>query len=331
MLMNNRKRSSLVRVLALLTVFTLLPVLLTGCGTAAQGGADAASAATDATQMTVYTSFYPMYDFASKIGGDKIVLHNMVPSDSEPHTWEPSPSDITALENADVFIYNGAGMEHWVEDVLASLQNKDLVVVDSSANITLLPGGHSHDDEDEDEDEHGEEESFDPHVWLGIREAKQQLLAIKDALSQADPANKDYYEANYVKYAAEFDALDQEYTDTLSALPNKEIVVSHQAFGYLCAAYGLTQVAVEGLSPDSEPEPAKMAEIIDFVKEHNVRVIFFEELASPKVAETIAKETGATTAVLNTVEGLTDEQAAAGEDYLSIMRENLAQLKEALQ
>jgi len=160
---------------------------------------------------------------------------------------------------------------------------------------------------------------------------KGKWKRIKNAFSQADPENKDYYEANFSKYAAEFDALDSEFKDTLSAFKNRDIIVAHQAFGYLCADYGLNQVAIEGLSADSEPDPARMAEIIRFAKEHDVKVIFFEELVSPKVAETIASAIGAETDVLNPIEGLSDEQLKSGDDYFSVMRQNLAALKAALE
>lgn len=293
---------------------------------------------TDANQsqkekLSVYASFYPMYDFASKIGGDQVNVVNMVPAGTEPHDWEPTATDITGLEKARVFIYNGAGMEHWAEDVLKSLQNKNLIAVEASRDIKLVEGHHEHEDEAKDaarKEEH-EDEGFDPHVWLSPLNAKKEMENIKNALVQADPNNKDYYEANYAKYAADLDALDKEFKDALSPLPKKDIIVSHEAFGYLCAAYGLNQIGIEGLSPDSEPDPARMAEIIDFAKAHDVKVIFFEELVSPKVAETIAKATGAETAVLNPLEGLSDEQQAAGDDYFSVMRQNLGSLKAALQ
>ena len=182
------------------------------------------------------------------------------------------------------------------------------------------------------EEEHGHDHGqFDPHVWLSPVNAKKEMENIKNAYVKADPENKDYYEKNYQTYTAEFDKLDQEYKDTLSALPNKSIVVSHEAFGYLCDAYGLTQMGIEGLSPDSEPDPARMAEIIDFVKANHVKVIFFEELVSPKVAETIAAETGAQTQVLNPLEGLSDEELKNGADYFSVMEDNLKQLKAALE
>lgn len=320
------------KILTLLLSAALLLSLLAGCGNNQQ---TPSSSASGSGALKVSASFYVMYDFASKIGGDKIELTNIIPSGTEPHDWEPSASDIVGLETADVFIYNGAGMEHWVDDVLASLQNEDLLAVEASKGVALLEGHHDHEDaedEGEEADDHASEEtSYDPHVWLAPENAKIQLKNICDAFSQADPDNQSYYQANYDKYAAEFDKLNQEFEETLSSLPNKEIVVSHEAFGYLCHAYGLTQVGVEGLAADSEPDPAKMAEIIDFVKEHNVKTIFFEELASSKVAQTVADATGASVAVLNPLEGLSDEQRQNGDDYLSVMRENLAALKAALQ
>lgn len=286
-------------------------------------------------KLVVYTSFYPMYDFASKIGGDKVAVTNLVPAGTEPHDWEPTAADITGLEKATVFIYNGVGMEHWVEDVLASLQNKNLIAVEASQGLTLMEG-HSHEEEahagEAEAEEHDEEEEqYDPHVWLSPLNAKKEMENIKNAFVQADPDNKDYYEANFLKYAADLDTLDKEFKDTLSAFAKKDIIVSHEAFGYLCAAYGLNQIGIEGLSPDSEPDPARMAEIIEFAKEHDVKVIFFEELVSPKVAQTIADATGAETAVLSPIEGLSDEQQAAGDDYFSVMRQNLKALKAALQ
>lgn len=290
----------------------------------------------DGKKLKVMASFYPMYDFAVKIGGNKSEVANMVPAGTEPHDWEPAAADIKNLEEADLFVYSGAGMEHWVDDVLASLETQKLVSTEASDGLTLR-AGHSHEEEEhEGAEEHAEEEEhdhgqFDPHVWLSPVNAKKEMENIKNAYVKADPDNKDYFEENYKTYAARFDKLDQEYKDTLSALPNKSIVVSHEAFGYLCDAYGLTQMGIEGLSPDSEPDPARMAEIIDFVKANHVKVIFFEELVSPKVAETIAAETGARTQVLNPLEGLSDEELKNGADYFSVMEDNLKQLKAALE
>lgn len=279
-------------------------------------------------KLTVCTSFYTMQDFTEKIGGDKIDVISLVPTGTEPHDWEPTPTDIRKLEEADVFVYNGADMEHWVESVLSSLQNENLVVVEASQGISLLEGTHTHEEEEEHEDH--AETSYDPHVWLNPLNAKQEMKTIAAALAQADAENKDYYEDNYEKYAVQLDTLDAKFSSTLTLLPNKDIIVAHEAFAYLCDAYDLNQIGIDGLSPDSEPDAARMAEIIEFAKEHQVKVIFFEELVSPKVAESIAREVNATTDVLNPLEGLSDEQIEAGEDYFSIMEQNLEKLKEAL-
>lgn len=311
------------RLSALVCACTLSLSLLTGCGT------QPADTAAGDGRLRVLTSFYPMYDFACKIGGDCIDVTNMVPSGTEPHDWEPSTNDLKNLEKADVFIYNGADMEPWADDLLVS-RSDTLRVVEASENVELrtTDGEHEHAHEHEDADHHHGD--FDPHVWLDPENAKIEMEAIRDALCAADPENSTVFQSNYEKYAAELDALDAEFREKLAPLPNRTIVVAHEAFGYLCDAYGLTQVGIEGLSPDSEPDPGRMAEVIDFVREHGISTIFFEELVSPKVAEAIASETGAQAKMLSPLEGLSDEQAAAGADYFSVMHDNLAALMEAL-
>ncbi len=289
--------------------------------------------------LTVYTSIYPMYDFTVKIGGDKVRVVNMMASGGDPHSWEPSANDMVNLEKADMFIYNGAGMEHWVDKVLTSLTNKRLVVVKASSGVGLLAGHqHGHEDKehadepDGDGDEHheDEDEGFDPHVWLSLKNAKIQMENIKNALAGADPENAEYYNANYERYAAQLDVLDDEFTAALASVAGKTIVVTHQAFGYLCQDYGLMQLGIEGLSPYSEPTPAKMAEVIAFVRENNVTTIFFDAEANPGTAKTIANATGAKTATLWTIGYLTEKQTAQGSDYFSLMRENLTALQLAL-
>ena len=311
------------RLSALVCACTLSLSLLTGCGT------QPADTAAGDGRLRVLTSFYPMYDFACKIGGDCIDVTNMVPSGTEPHDWEPSTNDLKNLEKADVFIYNGADMEPWADDLLVS-RSDTLPVVGASENVELrtTDGEHEHAHEHEDADHHHGD--FDPHVWLDPENAKIEMEAIRDALCAADPENSTVFQSNYEKYAAELDALDAEFREKLAPLPNRTIVVAHEAFGYLCDAYGLTQVGIEGLSPDSEPDPGRMAKVIDFVREHSISTIFFEELVSPKVAEAIASETGAQAKMLSPLEGLSDEQAAAGADYFSVMHDNLAALMEAL-
>lgn len=277
-------------------------------------------------KINVATSFYIMNDFASKIGGEKINLINLVPSGMEPHDFEPKTRDITRLKAANVFIYNGAGMEGWVDKVIQSAENKDLIVVEASKGIKLLNGN----DVNKDQKDATHENQNDPHVWLNPQNAITELSAIKDAFVKADPKNKSYYEQNFETYKTKFNELDNEYKTEVASFKQKDIVVAHAAFGYLCNAYGLKQVAIEGLNAESEPTAARMAEISKFAKDNNVKVIFFEELVSPKVAETIAKEAGAKTDMLNPVEGLTEDDKVNGKEYISIMKDNLEALKKAL-
>lgn len=294
-------------------LLALMTLILAGCTACGENTKQDTTEKSD--KIKIMTSFYTMEDFAKKIGGEKVEITNMVPAGTEPHDWEPSAIDIRNMEDADVFIYNGAGMEHWAEDILKSLDNTDLVTVEASKGVKLIK----------------EKNENDPHVWLDPENAKIELENIKNAFIEADKANAGYYTQNYETYAKEMDDLDQEFKETLSQTTNKDIIVAHEAFGYLCKAYGLNQIAIEGLMPDSEPDPARMEEIIQLAKKKKINTIFFEELVSPKVANTIAKEIGAETEVLNPLEGLSEEQIDAGEDYFSVMRTNLQQIKQALE
>ena len=302
---------------------------LAGCST----GSGAADEAHSDSKVQVVASFYPMYDFAEKIGGDRVEVTNLVPAGTEPHDWEPSTTDMKTLESAKVFVYSGAGMEHWVEDIEGTLGNEALISVEASQGVDLLPAAEHEDEEDEagredaHEHEHGQ---YDPHVWLSPENAKIEMGNIRDALVKVDPEGKSTYDANYEKYAGMLDELDEEYREKLSNTTDKHIVVSHQAFGYLCDRYGLTQVPIEGIQADSEPDAKTMAEIVAFVEDNDVKTIFSEELVSPKVAQSIADATGAECEALNPLEGLTDEELSAGEDYFSVMEANLDKLVKAL-
>lgn len=290
----------------------------------------------DGDKIKVYASFYPMYDFAKKIGGDKVEVTNLVPAGTEPHDWEPSAKDLAKISESDILVYSGAGMESWIDKVDQVTKDSKLVKVEASKDIDLIKSEHHHDEEDAKEEDHEDAHEehdhgeYDPHVWLAPQNAKIQMKNIKDALVKADPTNKDYYEKNFEVYSQKIDDLDVKFSTSLKDTKSKNIVVSHEAFAYLCKAYGINQVGIEGLSPDSEPDAARMAEVTKFAKENKIKYIFFEELVSPKVSEAIAKEVGAKTAVLNPLEGLSDDQLKAGEDYFSVMESNLKVLLEAL-
>ncbi|MBP7401508.1 MAG: zinc ABC transporter substrate-binding protein [Clostridia bacterium] len=302
---------SAVRAALLLATAVLLASILPGCGTPPVESPD---------RLQVTASFFPMYDFARKIAGDRADVTMMVPAGSEPHSWEPTAADIARMERADVFVYSGAGMEHWVDDVLGTLSNDTLTVVEASAGIALRESGDSH---AEDKDTDGDHEAYDPHVWLSPPNAKVQMANIRDALIGADPEGTKTYNSNYEKWATEADRLDADFRAALAPYVGRRIVVAHEAFGYLCGAYGLVQIPVEGLTPDSEPDPARIAEVIRLVRENGIQVIFFEETASDKVAKTIAAETGARVGVLDPAAAVSADRIAAGEDWFSIQRDNL--------
>ncbi|TAK31212.1 MAG: ABC transporter substrate-binding protein [Chloroflexota bacterium] len=284
------------------------------------------SATTDGT-IQVIATFYPLAEFARQVGQEKVTVRNLTPAGAEPHDFDPSPRDMAALQKSKVFIYNGAGFEPWVDKVLKDLPTQTVVVVDSSEGIRLLDKSSV----EEGQEQTGIGSSFDPHFWLDPVLAKQQVENIKAGLIKADPANGAFYEANASAYSAKLDELDGQYRDGLAGCKRRDIVASHNAFQYLAKRYDLNVVAISGLSPDQEPSPRKLGEIVQFARANDVKYIFFETLVSPRLAETIANEIGAKTLVFNPIEGLTDEEQAVGEDYLSIQRENLENLKTALE
>ncbi len=316
------------------TLLLLLSISLAGCG----GSTQPPSFAAGGEKLKVAASFYPLYEFAKVVGGDKVDAVNLVPAGSEPHDWEPTPGHIKTLNAAQVFLYNGAGFEHWVEKTLASLDNKSLVAVETSKGFALLEGKHEHEGEEEDGgEEHGDEEAghegeaFDPHVWLDPNGAAHAVEAIKEALIQADPANEATFKANAEAYLEKLNLLDGEFRGGLSQCKTNTFFTSHAAFGYLAHRYDLEQHAIMGLAPDAEPTPKDLQAIVTEAKEQGVKYIFFETLVSDKVAKVVASEIGASTLVLNPFEGLTEEEITAGKDYLSVMRENLTNLKTALE
>lgn len=313
-------------------------VVLSGAGLAAAGttallsGCSQSEAASDkggsdgsdngGKKLNVAASFYPMYDFAKKIGGAHVAVSCLVPAGTEPHDWEPSPTDIASIEDSDLLVYNGASMEHWIDDV-KNASDGSLAYCEASEGIDLR-AGEAEDDEEDDGP------IYDPHVWLSPANAKIEMGNIRDALSKIDPEHASDYDANYTEFSGKLDELDTQFREKLSTVPNKTIVVSHEAFGYLCDAYGLTQVAITGMDAEGEPDAQTMASIIDQVKATGIKTIFGEELVSQKVAKQIADATGAECKVLNPIEGLEQSEIDAGEDYFSVMRSNLDELVAAL-
>jgi zinc transport system substrate-binding protein len=286
-------------------------------------------------KVHITATFYPLADFARQVGGDKVTVTNITPTGTEPHDFDPSPRDIIKIRESQVFVYSGSGFEPWADKVVPDLE--DPIVVSASKGIELLPateeheheGEEEHEDEEEHEEEHHHDSVNDPHFYLDPVLDQKAVQNIADGLSKADPANKDYYQKNADAYIAELKDLNEEYEAGLETCGSRDIVTSHAAFAYLAKRYDLNQVAISGIA-EEEPSAARLAEVAKFVNKHHVKYIFFEELVSPRLSETIARETGAKTMVLNPIEGLTSDQKESGEDFISLMKNNLANLRKAL-
>ncbi|MBP1992512.1 metal ABC transporter substrate-binding protein [Paenibacillus eucommiae] len=319
-------------------------LILSGCGNSAKTDNSGAESDPGSKKIKIAATFYPMAEFSRQVAGEHAEVITLVPAGVEPHDWEPSPKDMTVIKEADVFVYNG-GVEGWVDKALESAANDKRIVVETIHDLELIEGEeHSHEGEEaghEDEHAHEGEEAghadedvhehgLDPHVWLSPVLAQKQVAAIQAALEKADPAHKEDYKKNADIYIAKLKELDELFKSGLNGAKRKDFVTQHAAFAYLAKEYGLTQVPISGISPEQEPSPSQMAEVIKFAKEHDVKTIFFETLVDPKIAQTIAKEVGAKTDVLNPIEGLTEEDQKENLDYIGVMKKNLEALKKAL-
>jgi zinc transport system substrate-binding protein len=284
-----------------------LGLLSTACG---------ASSAPGGTETTVVASFYPLAEAASRVGGRLVSVLNLTPPGVEPHDLELAPDDVAAIAAADAVLYLGGGFQPAIEDAIAEADGA--VVIDVLDAVQTNGAGGS------------EGLTVDPHVWLDPTRFQLIVGAIGRALATADPSGEATYVSNADSYADELGELDQAFRAGLEGCERSTIVTSHDAFGYLADAYGLIQVPIAGLSPESEPDARRLAELRDLVREEGVTTIFTEELVSPEVAETLAREAGVRVDVLNPIETLTQAQASAGEDYDSVMRANLDALRGAL-
>ncbi len=261
-------------------------------------------------KIDVVTSLYPLYYFASVVGGDHAHVINITPAGVEAHEFEPTTQDVVKIQHSDLLLLNGH-IEVWAPAMQKNLIGKDVEVLVINENLFA-------------------EHSTDPHVWLSPELAQHQVAIIAEAFKKEDPKNASYYQKNADELIASLQELDSAYRQGLATCQKRDIVTAHAAFGYLAQEYNLNQVAISGLSPEEEPSARKLAELATFVREKQVKYIFFEELTSPRFSQTLAQETGVETLVLNPAEGLTPEDEAKGENYFTIMEANLANLEKAL-
>jgi zinc transport system substrate-binding protein len=285
-----------------------------------------------AIRIKVVASLYPVYEFAKNVGGKRVEVSLLLPPGEEPHSFDPRPADILNLNKADILIYTNKYMEPWVDDIIKGIDNKKVALLDCSSGITFMEGKGEelHNDGTAHNDGHQSEE-MDPHIWLDFDNAMLMVDNIRNSFIQKDPEGRDYYQKNSDKYKASLRKLDLKYRNSLNGCKNKIFINGgHFAFGYLAKRYGLTYVSAYGFSPDAEPAPGQIVKITSMLKKHNLKYIFHEELLMPRVAQTIAKETGAQLLFLHGAHNISQEEFERGTSFLKIMDKNLENLEKGL-
>jgi zinc transport system substrate-binding protein len=286
-----------------------------------------------ARKIRIVTSVFPLMEFAQAVCGERGEVHLLVPPGAEIHTWQPRPSDIVRLSSADLFIFIGSSMEPWLQDILDSVQNPDLRTLEASQGIPLIErdsAGSEHESEHEDEHAH-EAEGVDPHIWLDFQNDQIIIDKIAVALSGLNPEGTSIFRKNAAVYKQRLRALDEKFRGSLQECTHKVFILGgHAAFGYMARRYGLRQISLYGVSPDSSPTPKRLIEIVELAKKHKIKVIFFEASVSDELARVLAKEVGARTLVLNPGANLTKEELKLGKTFFDIMEENLENLKDGL-
>ena len=268
----------------------------------------------DNERVQLVTTLYPLEFFARRIGGDLVEVTNLVAPGAEAHDFELSPSHMRLMRGADVIVYNGLGFEPWIDRALEGLDDGSRIIVESALNLSTAA-----------------ERGVDPHVWLDPTKATKQAEKIRDALISVRPDSHSVFEANAQIVIEDLRKLDGEFKTGILDCRLDTFVTSHAAFGHLADRYGLVQVPISGLSPESEPSPGALAELTRRVKETGVKYVLAESIGSQRLPETVAAETQAEVLVLHPLASLTPQQVDAGDDFMSVMRENLQTLRAALE
>ncbi|HPX60370.1 MAG TPA: zinc ABC transporter substrate-binding protein [Deltaproteobacteria bacterium] len=297
---------------------------MTGCGenkhpqNAAAGG------------MKVVTTLFPLYDFARTIAGNKAEVSLLLPPGLEPHSFEPRPDDLMRIDQAALFVYTNPYMEPWADKIVKGLGSKKLRVVNAGEGVTYLPvAGHDH----HHGHDHGRsgEASLDPHIWLDFSHASRMTDNILSAFVAADPANADYYRTNAARLKQRLADLDKAYSNSLSSCASRSFVHGgHYAFGYLAQRYKLDYRALSGVSAESEPSAARMADMVGQIRKTGVRYIFAEELLSPRLTQTMASETGVDVLMLDSGHNPGRDDFKRGVTFIGLMEKNLATLQKGL-
>lgn len=298
-------------------------------------GCSISSGKTDDTgKLKVIATIFPQYDFVREIAKDKADVSLLLPPGVEPHSYEPSPRDIANIQRSNAFIYTGEHMEPWAHKVIEGIKDKKIVVIDASKGIELLDEEerHQEDEAGNEEDHRNHNGGKDPHIWLDPVYAQKMVDNLVEGLVKTDPENKDFYTENGESYKNKLRELDRKFSEAFKKTRYKKIMYGgHFAFGYLAKRYGLEYISpYSGFSPDAEPTPQRVAELIKNMKESGIKIIYYEELIDPKVAKVISDQAGAKMLLLHGAHNVTKEELNSGITYIKIMEENLEKLKQGL-
>lgn len=286
--------------------------------------------AIEASKLRITTTIFPLYEFAGAVAGDKAEVHLLLPPGADIHSWRPRPGDMLNLSQSDLLVSIGRDLEPWVRELTAGSSGKVLRIFEAARGLPLIRADHDHEDHGHGHD-HVHGERHDPHVWLDLDLNVRIVEALARELSVLSPSDADVFAANAETYIRKLRNLDERYFETLASCRQRRLVVAgHAAFAYLARRYGLEQVSLYGLSPDSQPTPKKMIEIVEFVKTWDVKTVFTETAVSSALAETLSRETGAKLSFLNPGAGLTRTQISQGATFLSVMEDNLRILADGL-
>jgi len=305
----------------LLTILTLTSLLLlSSCSTS-----PTPQLKTKNSKLKITTTLFPLYEFAKEIGGEKAEVTLLLPPGTEPHSFEPRPSDIKKIIESDVFLFIGESMEPWAHDILEGLDVENLSVIEASDHVNILKTNESN------ETNH-HHKSYDPHIWLDFTNDIKLIKVLLKTFIEKDFENSDFYTKNSEDYILKLKNLDSKYSKTLkSCKKNIFITGGHDAYGYLKRAYEIDYISVHGLSPDSSPTPKTMKKIIDLSKLHDIEYILFENLINPDLAKILANEIKAETLILKTAGNITKKEFESGISFIDIMNKNLENLSIALE
>lgn len=284
---------------------------------------------TTEAKSVVSVSTFSLYEVATAVAGDAMDVRSIVPLGSDAHMFSPNPTQVAEISSGTFFIFNGTGFETWAESLKNTLP-KTTQIVDMSQHVAMQKSEEEHEEGHDDHEEH-QHGAYDPHYWLDIDNMIKMTQTLDGEFSKRLPSKAEIFHGNAATYIGELQKLKSEYAKGLAECKNRTLVSNHDAFGYLAHSNKLENVSVIGLSSDEQPSAKNIADIITVVKEHGVKTIFFEEMINDNVSQTIARETGAKAVPLQPLENISQDELKSHQTYLTIMRENLKKLREAME